>query len=78
MPEMDGFTAARDSSQRSIRRDTSAAQYCGPDGECMEGDRQRCLEAGMDDYLAKPLQPGKLHELLQKYAHTNEDESPEF
>ena len=79
MPEMDGFTAARE-----IRRKEASGEIprrhniVALTANALEGDRQRCLEAGMDDYLAKPLQPGKLHELLQKYAHTNEDESPEF
>ena len=78
MPEMDGFTAAREIRRKEAsgeipRRHTIAALTAN----ALEGDRQRCLEAGMDDYLAKPLQPGKLHELLQKYSHANEAESLE-
>jgi len=30
-----------------------------------KGDRVRCLEAGMDRYLAKPVQPGELHQLIE-------------
>jgi CheY-like chemotaxis protein len=33
----------------------------------MEGDRERCLEAGMDDYLAKPIQVEALRETLEKW-----------
>ena len=33
----------------------------------MKGDRERCLEAGMDGYLSKPIRAPELDELLEKY-----------
>ena len=69
MPEMDGFTAARE-----IRRKEASGELpqrhtiVALTANALEGDRERCLEAGMDDYLAKPLQPEKLHEVLRKYS----------
>ena len=40
----------------------------------MRGDRERCMEAGMDDYLAKPVEPGKLARVLEKWLPVRNDE----
>ena len=34
----------------------------------MKGDREKCLEAGMDDYVAKPVRSDQLFAVLEKYA----------
>lgn len=34
----------------------------------IKGDREKCLEAGMDDYLSKPVNPKKLNEAIGKWA----------
>jgi CheY-like chemotaxis protein len=33
----------------------------------MKGDEERCLNAGMDGYLSKPIRPQELDEILEKY-----------
>jgi two-component system sensor histidine kinase/response regulator len=38
----------------------------------MEGDRDRCLAAGMNDYISKPIEPGVLLETLQRWLPTEE------
>ena len=70
MPEMDGLQA-----NRRIREFESAA---GPDklrkhviiamtANAMVGDRERCIAAGMDDYLPKPVRPDALRTMIEKW-----------
>ncbi len=35
----------------------------------MQGDRERCIEGGMDDYIAKPIRSGELMEVIGKYIY---------
>jgi CheY-like chemotaxis protein/HPt (histidine-containing phosphotransfer) domain-containing protein len=65
MPELDGLEATR-----QIRRfeiDQPRNIIIAMTAHAMQGDRERCLEAGMDDYLAKPINPPELFQLLKKW-----------
>jgi len=77
MPEMDGFTATQEI------RNPQSLQGVGPSGpeaairnipviamtaHAMKGDREKCLAAGMDDYIAKPVKPKELLEIVQRWA----------
>ncbi len=67
MPEMDGLeatTAIRQLEQREGRHRTPVIALTA---HAMKGDRERCLAVGMDGYLAKPLRPVELDEMLAKY-----------
>jgi signal transduction histidine kinase/DNA-binding response OmpR family regulator len=62
MPEMDGLEATRALTQRMppARRPRIVAMTAN----AMEGDREMCIAAGMDDYVSKPIRPDKLAEAL--------------
>jgi len=62
MPELDGLEATR----RIRHRWPGAAgpRIVAMTANAMEGDREACLDAGMDDYLAKPIRPESLAEAL--------------
>jgi len=65
MPEMDGFTATA-----LIRQNEGVATrvpIIALTANAMEGDRERCLDCGMDDYLSKPLQSTDLARALDRW-----------
>ena len=65
MPDMDGFeaTAVIRSKENGGRRQT----ICALTANAMDGDRERCLAAGMDDYISKPVGLEKLREALDRW-----------
>jgi PAS domain S-box-containing protein len=64
MPEMDGFEASKAIRERWRER---APRIIAVTAHAMEEDRQRCIEAGMDDYISKPVRIEDLAEMLYKY-----------
>jgi signal transduction histidine kinase/DNA-binding response OmpR family regulator len=65
MPEMDGLQATR--LIRAKERGTAKHMpIIALTAHALEGDRQRCLDAGMDDYVAKPIQAMRLLETIEK------------
>jgi two-component system, sensor histidine kinase and response regulator len=64
MPGMDGYDATR-----AIRQSENGGHLpiIAMTAHSMPGDRERCLEAGMDDYLAKPLRPEELDRVLGRW-----------
>ena len=63
MPLLDGLTAAR-----TIRVRQPGLTIIAMTANVMHGDRQACMQAGMDDYISKPLQLDKLVALLRRWA----------
>jgi PAS domain S-box-containing protein len=78
MPEMNGYEATME-----IRNPESMVRnHCIPiiamTANAMEGDRKKCLEAGMDDYVAKPIMPKTLLEALTRWLPQTPKEIPIF
>jgi CheY-like chemotaxis protein len=67
MPEMDGFETT--AAIRAQERETgNHIPIIAMTAHAMQGDRERCLAAGMDNYVSKPLKVPELLELLQNYS----------
>jgi CheY-like chemotaxis protein len=66
MPDLDGLQATQE-----IRRAEADTHHRVPivalTAHAMQGDKQRCLEAGMDGYLTKPINPAELDRVLQNH-----------
>ena len=71
MPEMDGYE-----SSRAIRKREEDLQHpcrwrapvhiIAMTAHAMQGDREKCLAAGMDDYISKPVRPDELRVVLER------------
>ena len=72
MPEMDGYEATQ-----LIRKNPAngALPVIAMTAHAMSTDRKKCLEAGMNDHIAKPIDPDKLFKTLAKWIRSNNGES---
>jgi CheY-like chemotaxis protein len=84
MPEMDGFAATVAIRSREVEVNAERAAAGLParrlpvvalTANAMEGDRERCLTAGMDDYLAKPFKKPELVRVLERWVGRDRRES---
>jgi CheY-like chemotaxis protein len=74
MPEMDGYDATRE-----IRAEEKSGRHriiVAMTANALKGDREKCLEAGMDDYISKPIQKDALLTALSRYAAHTRLETP--
>jgi signal transduction histidine kinase/DNA-binding response OmpR family regulator len=74
MPEMDGFDATR-----AIRRDEPEGRHTpviAMTASALSGDRERCLAAGMDDYLSKPIKAHVVAAVLERWLGPGDEPGP--
>ncbi|MAE68878.1 MAG: hypothetical protein CME06_00255 [Gemmatimonadetes bacterium] len=64
MPEMDGFETTK---RVRLMEGGDSFPIVALTANAMEGDRERCLAAGMNDYLAKPIDRRRLAEMLSRF-----------
>ena len=70
MPEMDGFEATKRLRQLVNSVSPTSVPVVAVTANAMAGDRERCLDAGMDDYLAKPISRAELADKLRYWLGT--------
>jgi len=67
MPEMDGLEATRLIREKEEQAKDWRVPIIAMTAQCMEGDREKCYNAGMDDFIAKPIKEENIWNILEKY-----------
>jgi two-component system sensor histidine kinase/response regulator len=75
MPELDGFATTTEIRRRE--QNTRHTIVVAVTAHAMKGERERCLAAGMDDYLSKPVSLERLADVMERWLSSPVDGSPE-
>lgn len=67
MPEMDGYDATGVIRQWEDMRELNTTPIIAFTANAMQGDKEKCLSAGMDDYISKPVSEKSLEDILKKW-----------
>jgi CheY-like chemotaxis protein len=78
MPELDGFDATRAirmwEQSSTISRGKSPVHIIAITANAMRGDREKCLAAGMNEYITKPIRTQELQALLERWKAAIQDQ----
>ncbi|MCB0285341.1 MAG: response regulator, partial [Calditrichaeota bacterium] len=66
MPRMDGLTATREIRQRELNSGTHVP-IIALTANAMQGDREKCMQAGMDEYISKPIDTKELFRIISRF-----------
>jgi polar amino acid transport system substrate-binding protein len=75
MPEMDGFLATKEIRKHEVQHGRHIP-VIAMTAHALDGDRERCISAGMDDYISKPVDSKKLQGVLTKWLNPSEPLEP--
>jgi len=67
MPQMDGYTATRILRSGRFKGPNRNLPVIAMTAHALQGDREKCLDAGMNDYLSKPIEPTQLQEVITRH-----------
>ncbi len=73
MPEMDGYLAAEAIRSKNVGELNVEVPIVAMTANALAGDREKCIEAGMNDYIAKPIRPKDLDRALEEWLDSNYD-----
>ncbi len=76
MPELDGYQATEAIRRGEAGSHNTSITIVAMTANALEGDREKCLEHGMNDYIAKPLDIEQLQQILQKSTLDEQDDRP--
>ena len=76
MPVMDGFEATRVIRSGKTKAPNPGIPIIAVTANAMKGDRERCIEAGMDDYISKPFAPQALAAAIEKWLDRDQEQPP--
>ncbi len=76
MPEMDGYEATAKIRIEEKNNLSPRIPIVAMTANAMQGEREKCIAAGMDDYLSKPVEPSSLQAMLEFWLHDKESGTP--